>query len=121
MKNIEVRRVPDKRICVERGHFGTKVNGIDVPRFDGREGDCVVLRNGVPSYAVLRDEQPALLAALLEQAGAVKVCARYDESRGLVIAVPHSSEPTLNDKTCGLGTESGWSCWILLIREGGGE
>lgn len=63
------------------------------------------------------NKTPICTEEYVRESEGVVVCARYDEERRLVIAIPAAEEPTFDDPTCGLGKDSGWICRLIRIQD----
>ena len=99
MSKIEVLRVPD-----EQGEFGyccPQCNRTRLPTTveQGFPDGSMLISNGLSEVRVTANEKPALLTAILEQAGAVKV------------TIDTKMDPEIPDG----------DYWLLLIRKEGGE
>ncbi len=104
---IEVLRVPDERRSEESDRFP--------------EGTLVGLYGGIRMFHVKPEYQPALLAALLEQAGAIRVRALVEkqaEDSGLWFQAQTAPESYLQEQLRLLHSAIER---LLPIREEGGE
>ncbi len=99
MSKIEVLRVPDERRSEESGRFP--------------EGTLIGLYGGIRMFHVKPEYQPALLAALLDDAGAVKIeICGPGEAMSAAISIRNPLDAPANL----VGP-----AWLLPAREEGGE